>query len=202
MQVGGIHTHCVVADSHRVASSPEEQPLQLTVAEQSLRAEVPDGKTSSYNLHTGFEPKFLTFNYSIHVFFIADILARNNGKHTDATGETNGAVYLHLCASPSAGATNDIVNVISHASPFHAMVQVCIFKKPFISLNCASVPVYRKTHKYFFIDFFWMVAWTSNMMTTVPIMQKVCVCVFALQNSESHKMCKESNGQRGEDVAR
>lgn len=28
------------------------------------------------------------------------------------------------------------------------------------------------------------------------------VCVFALQNSESHKVCKESNGQRGEDVAR
>lgn len=142
MQVGGIHTHRVVADSHRAASSPEEQPLQLTVAEQSLRAEVPDGKTSSYNLRTGFEPKFQTFNYSIHVFFIADILACNIGEHTDATGETNGGVYLHLCASPSAGATNDIVNVISHASPFHATVQVCIFKKPFVSLNCASVPVY------------------------------------------------------------
>lgn len=137
MQVGGIHTHRVVADSHRVASSPEEQPLQLTVAEQSLRAEVPDGKTISYNLQAGFEPKFLTFNYWIHIFFLADILACNNGKHIDATGEINGGVYLHLCASPSAGAINDIVNVISHASPFHAMVQVCIFKKPFISFSAS-----------------------------------------------------------------
>lgn len=111
-------------------------------------------------------------------FFIADILACNNGKHTDATGETNGGVPLHLCASPSAGATNDIVNVISHASPFHAVVQLCIFKKPFISLNCASVPVYGgKKIQIFHHLFFWMVSWTSNMMTTVPIMQKVCVCV-------------------------
>lgn len=50
MEVGGEHAHCVVANPHRAASSPEEQPLQLTVTEQSLRAEVPGGKTSKHNL--------------------------------------------------------------------------------------------------------------------------------------------------------
>lgn len=45
-QVGGEHTRCVVADLHCVASSPEEQPLQLAVAEQSVCAEVPGQKNS------------------------------------------------------------------------------------------------------------------------------------------------------------
>lgn len=180
MQVGGIHTHRVVADSHRVAASPEEQPLQLTVAEQSLRAEVPDGKTSSYNVRAGFEPEFLTFNYSIHVFFIADILACNNGKHTDATGETNGGVCLHLCASPSAGATNDMIMMLMllvTQVPFMPWYRSVFFKKLFISLNCASVPVCGEKIQIFHHLFFGMAAWTTNMMTTVPIMQQVCVCL-------------------------
>lgn len=45
-EVGGEHARRVVADLHRVASSPEEQPLQLAVAEQGVRAEVPGQKNS------------------------------------------------------------------------------------------------------------------------------------------------------------
>lgn len=45
-EAGGEHARRVVADLHRVASSPEEQPLQLAVAEQSVRAEVPGQKNS------------------------------------------------------------------------------------------------------------------------------------------------------------
>lgn len=33
-------------------------------------------------------------------------------------------------------------------------------------------------------------------------MMCVCVCVFALQHSESHKVHKESHGQSGEDIPR
>lgn len=39
--MGRENADCVVANSHRVTLSPEEQPLQLTVAEQRLSAEVP-----------------------------------------------------------------------------------------------------------------------------------------------------------------
>lgn len=48
MEEGGEHTHCVVTNPHRVAPSPEEQPLQLTVTEQSLSVEVSDGNTQAY----------------------------------------------------------------------------------------------------------------------------------------------------------
>lgn len=41
VQVGGVDARRVVADSHRDASSPEEEPPELTVAEQGLRAKVP-----------------------------------------------------------------------------------------------------------------------------------------------------------------
>lgn len=47
MKVSGEHAHRVIANPHRAASSPEEQPLQLTVTEQCLSAEVPGGKTSA-----------------------------------------------------------------------------------------------------------------------------------------------------------
>lgn len=36
----------VIADLYGVAFSPDEQPLQLTVTEQSLGAEVPDENTA------------------------------------------------------------------------------------------------------------------------------------------------------------
>lgn len=65
MEVGGEHAHRVVADPHRVASGPEEQPRKLTVTEQSGSAEVPGGKrtASSYDLCasgcvSGFERPF------------------------------------------------------------------------------------------------------------------------------------------------
>ena len=35
---------------------------------------------------------------------------------------------------------------------------------------------------------------------TVDVCVCVWVCVFALQHSESHQVCKESYGQSGEDV--
>lgn len=44
VEVGGEHAHRVIANPHGVAASPEEQPLELTVTEQSLSAEVPGGK--------------------------------------------------------------------------------------------------------------------------------------------------------------
>lgn len=51
VQVCGKHTHRVVADPHRVAASPEQQPLELTVTEQRLGAEVPGrGGKSRYEL--------------------------------------------------------------------------------------------------------------------------------------------------------
>lgn len=45
-EVGGEHARRVIADLHRVASSPEEQPFQLAVAKQSVCAEVPGQKNS------------------------------------------------------------------------------------------------------------------------------------------------------------
>lgn len=45
-EVGGEHAHRVVADLHRFTPSPEEQPFQLAVAEQSVCAEVPGQKSS------------------------------------------------------------------------------------------------------------------------------------------------------------
>jgi len=43
VEAGGEHAHRVVANPHRVSPGPEEQPLQLAVAEQRLGAEVPGG---------------------------------------------------------------------------------------------------------------------------------------------------------------
>lgn len=52
MEVGGEHARRVIADLHRIASSPEEQPFQLTVTKQSVRAEVPDKKNSEHVTHS------------------------------------------------------------------------------------------------------------------------------------------------------
>lgn len=43
-EVGGERAHRVVADLHAVASSPEEQPSQLTVTKQGVCAKVPGGE--------------------------------------------------------------------------------------------------------------------------------------------------------------
>lgn len=59
-EVGREHARCVIADLHRVASSPEEQPLQLTVTKQNVCAEVPDKKSSEHITHTPLNVCFLT----------------------------------------------------------------------------------------------------------------------------------------------
>lgn len=51
-EVSGEHARRVIADLHRVASGPEEQPFQLAVTKQSIRAEVPDKKSGERVTHT------------------------------------------------------------------------------------------------------------------------------------------------------
>lgn len=59
-EVGREHARRVIADLHRVAPSPEEQPLQLTVTKQNVCAEVPDKTSREHVTHTHLNVCFLT----------------------------------------------------------------------------------------------------------------------------------------------
>lgn len=61
MKVCGENADCVVTDSHRVALSPNQQPLHVTVTEQSLSAEVSaTGKTKKKHPKCGANVPLLT----------------------------------------------------------------------------------------------------------------------------------------------